>query len=263
MSEIRAARSDTPRWRPRLLPAGPRQQNASGRSTADAPDNPGQGNGRSGWGYHVGAATIAEKPVNEESRSDTVDLRATDVNSTLDLLALAKAGERSALELLFQRCLPPLRRWARGRLPDYARGMAETQDLVQEVVLRTLHNLAGFDARHQGALQAYLRQAVANRIRDEVRRATRHPAPFHLSEVHPDASASPLERAIGTEGLERYERALARLREPDRQVIVARIELQQSYQEIAVVMGKPSANAARVAVTRALTRLTEELGRGR
>jgi len=181
------------------------------------------------------------------------------MESTLDLLARAKAGEQGAIELLFQRCLPSLHRWARGRLPSYARGLAETQDLVQEAVLRTLHNLAGFEVRHQGALQAYLRQAVANRIRDEIRRATRHPAPRELSDTEPDISPSPLEQAIGCEAIERYDEALLRLRQSDREAIVARIELQQSYEEIAVALGKPTANAARAAVTRALARLIDEL----
>lgn len=185
------------------------------------------------------------------------------MESTLDLLALAKAGNPGAVELLLERCLPPLRRWARGRLPIYARGLAETQDLVQEAVLRTLNNLARFEAHHQGALQAYLRQAVANRIRDEIRRTTRHPAQVEIPEAAADRSPSPLEQAIGRQGVQRYDEALARLRDSDREAIVARFELQQSYEEIAVALGKPTANAARAAVTRALARLIEELGDGR
>src|SRR5262245_24680381 len=58
--------------------------------------------------------------------------------STLDLLARMKAGDRQALEQIFERCLPPLRRWARGRLPRYARDLLETEDLVQETVLHAL-----------------------------------------------------------------------------------------------------------------------------
>jgi RNA polymerase sigma-70 factor (ECF subfamily) len=169
--------------------------------------------------------------------------RATGVLSTVDLLARARSGDLAAVEILFQRCLPPLCRWARGRLPAYARGMAETQDLVQEVALRALHNLSGFTPCHQGALQAYLRQALANRIRDEIRHPRRQPALVALSDAEPDASTSPLERAIGAEAVQRYERALASLRDVDREAIVARIELQQSYEEIAVALGKPTANA--------------------
>jgi RNA polymerase sigma factor (sigma-70 family) len=181
------------------------------------------------------------------------------LESTIVLLARAKAGESRALNALFARSVPALRRWARGRLPQYARELADTQDLVQEAILHTLNRLNAFEPRHAGALQAYLRQAVANRIRDEIRRATRRPAPVELSESQCDVSPSPLEHVIGREGVERYERALGRLRPADQEAIVARMELQQSYEEVAAALGKPSADAARVAVTRALARLIEEM----
>ena len=181
------------------------------------------------------------------------------METTLDLLARARTGDRRSMDALFERCLPPLRRWARGRLPAYARDLADTQDLVQETVLHTLNRLSAFQPQHQGALQAYLRQAVANRIRDEIRRVHRRPSPVELDDVHADAAPSPLEHAIGREGMERYEAALARLKESDREAIVARMEMQQSYEEVAAALGKPNANAARVAVTRALARLIEEM----
>jgi RNA polymerase sigma factor (sigma-70 family) len=177
---------------------------------------------------------------------------------TCDLLDRARAGDPQAVDTLFERCLPPLRRWARGRLPRYARDLADTQDLVQETVLHTLRRLDLFEARHRGALQAYLRQAVANRIRDEIRRAQRRPLPVDVGS-HADPAPSPLEQAIGREGYERYEAALARVRHADREAIIARIELQQSYEEVAIALGKPTANAARAAVMRALTRLIAEM----
>jgi DNA-directed RNA polymerase specialized sigma24 family protein len=65
--------------------------------------------------------------------------------------------------------------------------------------------------------------------------------------------------AIGRQGVERYERALQRLRPADREAIIGRLELQHEYRDLAVILGKPNANAARVAVTRALARLMEEL----
>lgn len=183
--------------------------------------------------------------------------------TTLDLLARARSGDPGCVDALFERCLPPLRRWARGRLPHYARDLADTQDLVQETVLHTLNKLAAFQPRHQGALQAYLRQAVSNRIRDEIRRVQRRPMAVELNDVHAVQGASPLEQAIGREGIEQYEAALARLKPTDREAIVARLELQQSYEEVAIALGKPNANAARVAVTRAIARLVEEMDRGR
>src|SRR5215211_2540190 len=127
------------------------------------------------------------------------------LESTIALLARAKSGDSSALDQLVTRCLPPLRRWASGRLPHWARDLAETQDLVQDAVLRTLPRLASFEPHHPGALQAFLRQAVSNHIIDEIRKAKRRPAVAGLDEEHRDGGPSPLEQAIGREGLERYE----------------------------------------------------------
>ena len=62
--------------------------------------------------------------------------------------------------------------------------------------------------------------------------------------------------------VEQYEGALGRLSEPEREAIVARIEMGHGYEEIARALGKPSPDAARMAVSRALVRLAEEMGRG-
>jgi len=182
--------------------------------------------------------------------------------STLGLLLKAQQGDPAATEQLFERCLPRLRRWATGRLPGFARELVETDDLVQDTCFRALKRLPSFEVRHEGALQAYLRQAILNRIRDEVRRATRHPANTELDEAQAASDPSPLELAIGRQGAERYEAALATLRPQDREAIVGRIELQCSYDELAVALGKPTANAARVAVTRALGRLIKAMSNG-
>lgn len=179
--------------------------------------------------------------------------------TTVELLDRVRHGDRDALDQLFSRCLPPLRRWARGRLPASARGALDTQDLVQDTVLNSLRRLDQFESRHEGALQAYLRQAVLNRIRDEARRFTRRPAAAELTDSQPSESASPLDIAIGRQGVARYEAALQKLRPADREAIVGRLELQYDYKELAVLLGKPNANAARVAVTRALARLMEQL----
>jgi RNA polymerase sigma-70 factor (ECF subfamily) len=181
--------------------------------------------------------------------------------SSLRLLERAKAGDRHALEVLMARYLPRLRRWATGRLPNWARDLADTQDLVQDVVLQTFKNIDTFEPRNEGALQAYLRQGIVNRIRDEYRRTGRRPATAVLDTQMPDVAPSPLEEAIGRDALERYERALMRLRPQDREAIIARVEMDCTNEEIAVALGKPSANAARMAVERALVRLAAEMRR--
>jgi RNA polymerase sigma factor (sigma-70 family) len=185
----------------------------------------------------------------------------TDLTSTTDLLRRAREGDEQALDDLFRRHLSPLRRWARGRLPRWTRDLRDTEDLVQETLAQTLRHINDFEPRHDGALQAYLRQALINRVRDEVRRVTRYPAAAGIDEQgeHADSAASPLDEAIGREAVDRYEAALQRLRSEEREVIIARVELQQSYAQIAAAHGKASADAARMAVTRALVRLAEEM----
>lgn len=178
---------------------------------------------------------------------------------TVQLLQAARQGDQAALERLFERCIPALRRWARGRLPASARGMLDTADLVQDTVIAALRSLDGFEARHQGALQAYLRQAVMNRIRDAIRYQARRPQQVELPEDMTDRQRSPLELAIGAQNVERYEQSLARLSQSDRDAIIGRLELQYSYDELATMLNKPSAAAARMAVTRAIRRLADEM----
>jgi RNA polymerase sigma-70 factor (ECF subfamily) len=179
--------------------------------------------------------------------------------STLDLLERFKLGDEQAVAVLVERSIPPLRRWARGRLPRWARGLSDTQDLVQTALMRALPRLKGFEAKHPGALQAYLRQVVANHIRDEIRKTVNRHTPELAISQHPDPGPSPLEQAIGHEAFERYEAALVTLSPGDREAIVARVELQQSYEEVAIALQKPSANAARVAVARAVRNLVQAM----
>jgi RNA polymerase sigma-70 factor, ECF subfamily len=183
----------------------------------------------------------------------------THLQSTVDLLAQARDGDDDAVGQLFGRLIPGLRRWARGRLPPFARELCDTQDVVQDTVLSALRNLDHFEVRHPGALLGYLRQAVLHRICDEVRRAQRRPIAQELVD-HPDEEAiSPLDRMLTEHELGRYERALKKLRADDQAAILCRIEHQSSYEEMAIALGKPTANAARVAVRRALMRLAEEM----
>ena len=185
------------------------------------------------------------------------------LHSSLTLLERARAGDRAALEWLIARYLPRLQRWATGRLPRWAREMADTQDLVQETVFQTFKRIEGFEARGEGALQAYLRQAILNRIREELRRTKRRPPRSELDSAVEHVGRSPLEEAIGGEAIERYERALARLRPEDRELVVARIELGYTNREIAELLDKPTPNAARMATERAIVRLAKEMGKPR
>lgn len=186
---------------------------------------------------------------------------ASEAESTFQLLERANRGDSSALEALFARYLKPLQRWASGRLPRWARSAEDTHDLVQDTLFHAFRKIGTFEPRREGAFQAYLRQAVMNRIRDELRRTRVRPATSTLNEFEHEGGSSPLEDVIRLETFERYEAALGRLAATDREAIIGRLELDQSYEEVAASLGSPSADAARKTVARALVRLAEAMKR--
>lgn len=197
---------------------------------------------------------VPESPL---TSSSGVERRA---DTTIALLALAREGDEAARDAIFTRYLPRLRRWAHGRLPRFAREHLDTEDIVQDTLLQSVRRMHAFNPQHERAFCAYVCEALRNRLRDAVRRASRRPAPEPLAAEPPAAEPSPLEQAVGRETLGQYEAALRSLRESDRELIVARVELNLDYEEIADLLGKPSVAAARVAVSRALLRLGAQMG---
>jgi len=187
--------------------------------------------------------------------------RSVDAESTFHLIERARAGDQEAIERLFARHLKPLQRWASGRLPKWARDLADTDDLVQDTLVQTFKRIEAFEPRRVGALQAYLRQAVLNRIRNELRRKGRQPDATDLEGIEIDNAESPLEQAIGREAVDRYEQALQRLSAEDREAIIAKVEMGYTNEELAEALGKPTPDAARKTAHRALVRLAEEMKR--
>jgi RNA polymerase sigma-70 factor, ECF subfamily len=202
------------------------------------------------------------------SASTTVDaaggsqrvLKTQSNESSVALLERGRAGDAQALDILFARYLPVLNRWAAGRLPVWARDLADTRDLVQDALVGSLKHLNRIEVRGPGALAAYVRAAILNRVRMEIRRAGRRP---HHEELdlqsidrrRLDVGLSPLDVVLGHEDAERYERALAQLPADYQEAIVARLESGCDYTELAVLLGKPTTGAARLVARRAVLKL--------
>lgn len=181
------------------------------------------------------------------------------LESTAFLLEQVRAGDTRARDRLLARFLPLLRRWAHGRLPGYARSLADTDDLVQVSLLRALDHVDGFEVRREGAFLAYLRRILLNSIRDEIRRAARRPTEDLGDRDVASPGPSLLEEQIGRETMERYEAALTRLTEGQQEAVIMRLEFGYSYVQIAEAMGRTTPNAARMLVARALVQLAEEM----
>ena len=186
--------------------------------------------------------------------------RPADAESSFALLARAREGDADALNDLCTKYLPRLQRWAHGRLPSWARGALDTHDLVQDTLTQVLQRLNKFEPRHPGAFPAYLRQALLNRIRDEIRRAQRRgPSdPPDTAKSGTMLAARAGHRPGGAERREPHFNAQGTIA-----AIIVRIELGHSYAEVAEELGKPSIAAAHMAVSRALVRLAQEMSRVR
>jgi RNA polymerase sigma-70 factor (ECF subfamily) len=179
--------------------------------------------------------------------------------STHTLLILARQGDVPARDRLFQRYLPILTRWAHRRLPRDARDLLETNDVVQVTLLRAFMRLEEFQHRGEGSFLAYLRQILTNAIRDEIRKSGRARRRSELDDGIPDTGPTLIEELVGKQALERYEAALARLPAEQQEMIILRIEMGFTYQAIAEAMGKPSPDAARMAIARTLLALQKAM----
>lgn len=183
-------------------------------------------------------------------------------DSSMDLALRARSGDANARDRIIERYLPRLQRWASPRMPSSGRTMLETGDIVQEAMVKAVRHLDTIELRHEGALFAYFRQAVHNRIIDHARARQRRPGREEFPTDLFGREPSPLDAAIGTEAQQQYEAALMRLSDRDRQLVVLRVEAGDGYSEIASAMSLPTAAAARMACTRAIARLAQEMRRG-
>ncbi len=180
-------------------------------------------------------------------------------DSTATLIRRLQDGDVLAREELMERCLPLLRRWARGRLPHGARDIADTDDLVQLAMMRALANISDFDSRRQGAFLAYLRTILMNASRDEIRKSTRRPTVEEADHRISDPRRGPQELALDQETRDAYEAALASLSDVERESVILRLEFGLPFAEVALETGRPSADAARKMVSRALTKLARNM----
>lgn len=180
------------------------------------------------------------------------------LESTALLLQRVRSGDLVARERLCALYLPILRRWAAGQMPANHRDLVDTADLTQITLIRVLKQIDSFEPRHEGAFLGYLRDAMLSSIRDEIRRSARRGGgkTVDLDDVEwrPLVAAS-----VGVETMAEYEQALTRLSPDNREAVLLRFEFGLSFQEIADATERNSADAARMAVKRALTALAELL----
>ncbi|MBI4716219.1 MAG: sigma-70 family RNA polymerase sigma factor [Planctomycetes bacterium] len=126
----------------------------------------------------------------------------------------------------------------------------DAEDLVQEVFVRLVRTIR--DYQHDGRFEPWLFRIAANLARDRVRRIGRSPTLASLDGPTPESDeesdgdaagqaggAAPDASLVDRESAVQLDRALARLSDPEREVILMRHYGEMSFADIAEVTSAP------------------------
>ena len=178
---------------------------------------------------------------------------------SVQVLRQAQQGNGRALNFLFDRELPQLRRWAHTKVPRALWPRADVDDFVQLTVIRALRRYRSFESREGVTFQHYLRRILTNLVYDELRRARRNPETPLPDDFEAATAPTALDLLLGREARRRYRTALQILRPRPRAALVARLERGADYTEIARLIGAAGSGAARAVVARAVQRLVDTM----
>ena len=179
------------------------------------------------------------------------------------LLRSAVEGDPEAREKFWTVALPKLRQLAHRRIPPHLRRLEETEDLVQRSAAKVFQRLQTFEGRDVAYFIAFMRKSIRNLVIDDIRRFSKE-RPVAIVGTEEANTPSPELGAIESELEEKLEAALTELRKAQPRLYVAQVlrtEFDLGYEEIAEFLNKPSADAARMDVTRARSALSGILAR--
>jgi RNA polymerase sigma-70 factor (ECF subfamily) len=169
------------------------------------------------------------------------------------LVASAVRGDAEARSALLTRIHPGVTRYCRARLGRLGGGFDAADDVAQEVCLAVLSALPRF--RDQGRpFSAFVFGIAAHKVADAQRAALRRPTPVDRLPEHADSAPGPEQQALASDLARRLSSLLEHLSDRHRELIVLRVAVGLSAEEVGEVLGM-SAPAVRVAQSRALARL--------
>jgi len=190
-----------------------------------------------------------------------------DSAQTCALLDAIGRGEPRALEELLQRHRPQLHGFVTIHCDPRLRGRIDPSDVVQDTQMEVVRRIDDFLASRPMPFRLWLRKKAMDRLsnlrRDHLTRARRSVA---REQALPDRSSlqlarpllargpSPSQHAQAQELAERVSRAVARLSEADREILLLRHAEDLPFEEIACLLDVEPA-AARKRFGRALIRL--------
>lgn len=172
-----------------------------------------------------------------------------------ELAVRAAAGDAEATTALLALIRPGVVRYCRARLGRFGGGFGVADDIAQDVCLAVLAALPGF--RDEGRpFSAFVFRVAANKVADAQRAAIRGRALAPIDEVPdpPDPAPGPEQQALSADLARRLSMLLAHLSDTHRELVVLRVAVGLSAEEVGEVLGM-TATAVRVAQSRALARL--------
>ncbi|MAB87848.1 MAG: hypothetical protein CMJ90_00115 [Planctomycetes bacterium] len=189
-------------------------------------------------------------------------------------LALARGGDRRALDRLLETVHGRLRRLAEGRLGPGLRAKMRTSDVLQSTYLDVVKSVERFEGEDEEAFVGWVARIMENNIRDKGKyfqaRKRRDPEgatlPLNEAEDVKTPGATPSVEVVRAEDLVLVSRALEDLGEDYRQVIILRLVEGRSHKEVGELLGRTEAatrmllSRARAALALALDRLRNESG---
>jgi RNA polymerase sigma-70 factor (ECF subfamily) len=181
------------------------------------------------------------------------------------LLQRIAAGDLLAVHLFYRRVEPFLRGLARRWLDVRLRRHLDSNDVVQSVMRRIVGASTKARFEDEARALAWAATIVRNRIRAEARRAKSHrgeePTTSIEESVLEGSTPSPVDSASNAEEVQALRTAMDALPEDEREAIVLHDFHELEFAQVAKVLKRPSADAARKLHARALARLRKSLRR--
>jgi RNA polymerase sigma-70 factor (ECF subfamily) len=171
------------------------------------------------------------------------------------LVSLAAGGDAQAVATLIEQVRPGVVRYCRAHLGRLGGRYTTADDVAQEVCIAVLGSLPRY--RDEGRpFTAFVYGIAAHKVIDAQRAAARHMVvtPTETVIERPDGTPGPEQQAVTSDMTRRLGELLGHLSELQREIVVLRVAVGLSAEEVGSAVGM-SAAAVRVAQSRALARL--------
>ena len=195
---------------------------------------------------------------------------------TRELVALAKNGDKSALNQLYRVYMERVRWMLRLRMSKELRSKLESMDLVQDTLIHALNGLDDFTYKNEGDFVRWLSKIAENELRGSLKKLHADKRDIRKEVQLDNYGLTTTGGVVGTPGpiqattpsvimsrkedLDKLEKAIDELKPEYKKVIVlAKID-GLSYKEIGERLGK-SADAVGMLLSRAIVALTIAFGR--